>query len=158
MISIIIVNSLNWFQLFIWNLGKDKDLIVLLQYIFTILTEADYLVHITFQALFCIFSIYRCAAKSLQSCLTLWDPTDGSPPGSAIPGILQATILEWQYRFSSVQLLSRVQLCATPKTAAHQALLSLGFPRQEHWNGLPFPSPVHESEKWKWSHSVVSES
>ena len=43
--------------------------------------------------------------------------------------------------------LSRVQLCATPETAAHQAPLSLGFSRQEHWIGLPFPSPVHESEK-----------
>ena len=42
--------------------------------------------------------------------------------------------------------------------AAHQALPSLGFSRQEHWNGLPFPSPMHESEKWKWSHSVVSDS
>ena len=46
---------------------------------------------------------------------------------------------------------SRVQLCATPRTAAHQALPSLGFSRQEHWSGLPFPSPMHESEKWKWS-------
>ena len=53
---------------------------------------------------------------------------------------------------------SRVQLCATPQTAAHQAPLSLGFSRQEHWSGLPFPSPIHESEKWKWSHSVVSDS
>ena len=42
--------------------------------------------------------------------------------------------------------------------AAHQAPPSLGFSRQEHWSGLPFPSPVHESEKWKWSHSVVSDS
>ena len=42
---------------------------------------------------------------------------------------------------------SRVQLCATPKTAAHQAPRSLGFSRQEHWSGLPFPSPMHESEK-----------
>ena len=41
---------------------------------------------------------------------------------------------------------SRVQLCATPQTAAHQAPPSLGFPRQEHWSGLPFPSPMHESE------------
>ena len=40
--------------------------------------------------------------------------------------------------------------------AAHQAPPSLGFSRQEHWNGLPFPSPMHESEKWKWSRSVVS--
>ena len=42
---------------------------------------------------------------------------------------------------------SRVRLCATPQTAAHQSLLSLGFSRQEHWSGLPFPSPMHEREK-----------
>ena len=42
---------------------------------------------------------------------------------------------------------SRVRLCATPEMAAHQAPLSLGFSRQEHWSGLPFPSPMHESEK-----------
>ena len=57
-------------------------------------------------------------AKSCQSCLTLWDPIDGSPPGSPVCGILQARTLEW----------------------------------------FLFPSPVHESEKWKWSHSVVSDS
>ena len=57
------------------------------------------------------------AAKSLQSCLTLCNPIDGSPPGSPIPGILQARTL----------------------------------------SGLPFPSPMHESEKWKWSHLVVSD-
>ena len=56
------------------------------------------------------------AAKSLQSCPTLCNPIDSSPPGSP----------------------------------------SLGFSKQEHWSGLPFPSPMHESEKWKWSHSVVS--
>ena len=50
---------------------------------------------------------------------------------------------------------SRVRLCATPETAAHP---SLGFSRQEHWSGLPFPSPMHESEKWKWSRSVMSNS
>ena len=58
-------------------------------------------------------------------------------------------------------LLSRfscVRLCATPETAAHQAPPSLGFSRQKHWSGLPFPSPVHKSEKWKWSRSVVSDS
>ena len=53
--------------------------------------------------------------------------------------------------------LSRVRLCVTPWTAAHQDPLSLGFSRQEHWSGLPFPSPMHESEKWKWSCSVVSD-
>ena len=55
------------------------------------------------------------AAKSLQSCPTMCDPIDSSPPGSPVPG----------------------------------------FSRQEHWSGLPFPSPKHESEKWKWSRSVV---
>ena len=53
---------------------------------------------------------------------------------------------------------SRVWLRATPQTAAHQAPSSLGFPRHEHWSGLPFPSPMHESEEWKWSCSVVSDS
>ena len=53
---------------------------------------------------------------------------------------------------------SCVWLCATPEMAAHQAPLSMGFSRQEHWSGLPFPPPMHESEKWKWSHSVVSNS
>ena len=53
---------------------------------------------------------------------------------------------------------SHVRLCATTWTAAHQAPPSLGFSSQEHWSGLPFPSPVHESEKWKWSRSVVSTS
>ena len=53
---------------------------------------------------------------------------------------------------------SCVRLCVTPETAAHQAPPSLGFSRQEHWSGLPFPSPMHESEKLKWSRSVVSDS
>ena len=83
------------------------------------------------------------AAKSLQSCLTLCDPRDGSPPGSPVPGILQERILEWvAISFSNawkwkvkVKLLSRVQLFETPWTAAHQAPLSVGFSRQEHWSG-----------------------
>ena len=53
---------------------------------------------------------------------------------------------------------SRVRLCATPQTAAHQDLPSLGFSRQEYWSGLPFPPPMQESGKWKWSRSVVSDS
>ena len=50
---------------------------------------------------------------------------------------------------------SCVRLC-DPIDAAHRAPPSLGFSRQEHWSGLPFPSPMHDSEKWKWSCSVVS--
>ena len=57
-----------------------------------------------------------------------------------------------------VKSLSHVRLCATPWTAAYQSPPSLGFTRQEHWSGLPFPSPMHENEKWKWSRSVVSDS
>ena len=53
---------------------------------------------------------------------------------------------------------SRVRLCATPQMAAYQGPPSLGFSRQEHWSRLPFPSPMHESEEWKCSHSVMSDS
>ena len=87
------------------------------------------------------------AAKSLQSCPTLCDPIDGSPPGSPVPGILQARTLEWvAISFSKawkwkgkVKLLSPVQLLATPWTAAHQAPPSMGFSRQEHWSRVPLP-------------------
>ena len=90
------------------------------------------------------------AAKSLQSCPTLCDPIDGSPPGSPIPGILQARTLEWvAISFSNawkwkvnVESLSRVRLLATPWTAAHQAPPSMGFSRQEYWSGVPSPSPA----------------
>ena len=88
------------------------------------------------------------AAKSLQSCLTRDDPIDSNPPGSPVPGILQARTLEWvAISFSSawkrkvkVKSLSRVQLLATPWTAAHQAPPSMGFSRQEYWSELPLPS------------------
>ena len=58
---------------------------------------------------------------------------------------------------SILNYFSHVQLFVTPWTIARQASPSLGFSRQKHWSGLPFPSPVHESEKWKWSRSVVSD-
>ena len=88
------------------------------------------------------------AAKSLQSCLTLCDPTDSSPPGSPIPGILQARTLEWvAISFSNackwkvkVKTLSRIRPSATPWIAAFQAPPSMGFSRQEHWSGVPLPS------------------
>ena len=89
------------------------------------------------------------AAKSLQLCLTLCDPIDGSPPGPPIPGILQARTLEWvAISFSNawkwkvkVKSLSRVRLLVTPWTAAYQAPPSMGFSRQEYWSGMPLPSP-----------------
>ena len=89
------------------------------------------------------------AAKSLQSCLTLCDPIDGSPPGSAVPGILQARTLEWvAISFSNarkwkvkVKSLSLAWLLATTWTAAYQDPPSMGFSRQEYWSGVPLPSP-----------------
>ena len=88
------------------------------------------------------------AVKSLQSCPTLCDPRDGSPPGSPVPGILQARTLEWvAISFSNawrwkvkVKPLSPVQLLATPWTAAYQAPPSMGFSRQEYWSGVPLSS------------------
>ena len=87
------------------------------------------------------------AAKSLQLCPTLCNPIDGSSLGSPVPGILQARTLEWvAISFSNawkwkvkVKSLSRVQLFATPWTAAYQVPPSVGFSRQEYWSGVPSP-------------------
>ena len=101
-----------------------------------------------------VFFIHQCSAyaaatgKSLQSCPTLYDPIDGSPPGSPVPGTLQARTLEWvAISFSNawkwkgkVKLLSRVWFLATPWTATYQAPPPVGFSRQEYWSGVPLPS------------------
>ena len=103
----------------------------------------------------CLAQLYKyvyilaAAAKSRQSCPTLCDPIDGSPPGPPILGILQERTLEWiAISFSNVwkwkvkvKSLSHVRLPATPWTAAYQAPPSLGFSRKEYWSGLPLPSP-----------------
>ena len=83
--------------------------------------------------------IANAAAKSLQSCPTLCDPIDGSPPGSPTPGILQARTLEWvAISFSNawkwkvkVKSLNRVWLLLTPWTTAYQAPPSMGFFRRQ---------------------------
>ena len=98
-----------------------------------------------------------CYAKSLQSCPTLFDPLDGSPPGSPVPGILQARTLVWiAISFSNawkwkvkVKLLSCVRLLATPWTAAYQTPPSMGFFRQEYWSGVPLPSPFLHLPKYQ---------
>ena len=89
-----------------------------------------------------------------QSCPTLSDPMDCSPPGSSIPGIFQARILEWvairelqrsgcgKWKSKSKSL-SRVWLLATPWTAAYQASPSMGFSRQEYWSGGAIAFSVH---------------
>ena len=96
-------------------------------------------------------------AKSLQLFPTLCDPIDGSPPGSPIPGILQARTLEWVViSFSNawkwkvkVKSLSRVQPSTTPWTAAYQTPPSMGFSRQEYWSGVPLPSPHGALRTWQ---------
>ena len=109
------------------------------------------------------------AVKSLQSRPTPCDPRDGSPPDSPVPGIFQARTLEWvAISFSNaskwkvkVKSLSRVRLLATPRTAAYQAPLSMGFSRQEYWSGVRLPSPSranyytpnttgNENDNWFW--------
>ena len=82
--------------------------------------------------------------------LLIWQ----NPGKSVNPDCQQANL----YILLLLSHFRRVWLCVTPQTAAHQAPPSLGFSRQEHWSGSPFPSPMHESEKWKWSRSVVSDS
>ena len=97
-----------------------------------------------------VITVAAAAAKLLQSCPTLCNPKDGSPPGSPIPGILQARTLEWvAMSFSNVwkwkakvKSLSRVRLLATPWTATHQAPPSMGFSRQEYRSGVPLPSVI----------------
>ena len=91
-----------------------------------------------------------CSAKLIQSCPTLCDSINRSPPGSPVPGILQARTLEWAaISFSNAwkwkvkgRSLSRVRLLVTPWTAAHQAPPSMGLSRQEYWSGVPMPSPI----------------
>ena len=108
------------------------------------------------------------AAKSLQSCPTLCDPIDGSPPGSPVPGILQARTLEWVAISSSsawkwkvkVKSLSRVRPSVTPWTAAHQAPPSMGVSRQECWSGVPLPllnmySKINQNLSWSTREVVI---
>ena len=108
--------------------------------------------HKTFDAcgICALLAVAAAAAKSLQSCPTLCNPIDGSPPGSPVPGTLRARTLEWvAISFSNawkwkveVKSLSRVRLWATPWTAAYQAPPSMGFSKQEYWSGVPLPSPL----------------
>ena len=110
-----------------------------------------------------LLKMFAAAAESLQLCPTLCDPIDGSPPGSPVPGILQARTVEWvAISFSNawqweVQMksLTHLWLLATPWpwAAAHQAPPPMGFSRQECWSGLPLPAPqclllIYKS----WSH------
>ena len=104
-----------------------------------------------------LFRISAYIAKLLQSCPTLCEPIDGSPPGSPVLGILQTRTLEWiPIAFSKawkwkvkVKSLSRVWLFTIPWTAALQAPPSMGLSRQEYWSGVPLPSPPDSGEACK---------
>ena len=100
------------------------------------------------------WGVVAAAAKSLQSCPTLCDPTDGNPPGSAVPGILQARTLEWvaistsnawKWKVKSevaqsCPTLSNPMDCSLPGSSIHGI-----FSRQEYWSGVPLPSPEKQA-------------
>ena len=132
--------NVNYYVLFSWINGFFKIKVVCLVFLPLDCEILEY------RTVNCLFA--AAAAKSLQSCPTLCDPTDSSPPGSPVPGILQERALEWvAISFSNVwkwkvkvKSLSHVRLLATPWTAAYKAPPSMGFSRQEYWSGLPLPS------------------
>ena len=109
-----------------------------------------------------LFTNKICMALALKKA-HIWPPAGLGPFLAGCPG-LPWLLFPSQFQdalFYAAAAAESLQLCPTlcdPWTAAHQAPLSLGFSRQEHWSGLPFPSPMHESEKWKWSRSIVSDS
>ena len=82
--------------------------------------------------MFLFFLFYELVSKCSCECINIY---------------IYAIELYFNYSSALLSHFSCVRLCATPKMAAHQAPPSLGFSRQEHWSGLPFLSPMHESEK-----------
>ena len=125
--------------------------------------------------LFCSIDLYFCLCASTILSWWLWLCSRAwSQPDWSLQFHSSFSRLLWLFEFCfffciSIQIVklfvlllllshfSHIRLCVTPYTAAHQAPQSLGCSRQEHWSGLPFPSQVNESEKWKWSHSVMSD-
>ena len=114
----------------------------------------------------CVVWFHAAAAKLLQSCPTLCDPINSSPPCSPVPGILQARTLEWvAISFSNawkwkvkVKSLSRVRPSVTPWTAAYQGPPSIAFSRQEYWSGVPLSSPRKSAGHNKSSHMIQGRS
>ena len=109
----------------------------------TLYDPMDYTVHGIFQARILEKVVIPFSRASSQ-------PRDRTQVSHIAGGFFTSLSHQGSPRIRMLLLLShvsRVRLCETPWTAAHQAPLSLGFSRQEHWSGLPFPSPMHESEK-----------
>ena len=134
-----------------WN-SVSQDTEVRIEVVWSCLNYSLHLEKYYINKMILYFQIRRyAAAKSLQWCPTLCNPIDSSPPGSLVSGIFQAWTLEWvTFSFPNawkwkvkVKSISRIRLFATPWTIAYQAPLSMGFSRQEHWSGLPFPSPIY---------------
>ena len=144
--KIVLCNVHIWYNL---NYKLEKDLIenwLNILYLYPVFNENFYF---SLSLSLSLSSPATAAAKSLQSRPTLCDPIDGSPPGSPVPGILQARTLEWvAISFSNAwkwkvkgKSLSRVRLFTTPSTAVYQAPPSMGFARQEYWSVVPSPCP-----------------
>ena len=89
-----------------------------------------------------------------QSCPIPSDPMDCSLPGSSVHGICQARVMEWGAKMGMLSHFNCVQLCGTLWSIAHQAPLSMGFSRQEYWNGSPFPSP-EDLHNWGIEHTSL---
>ena len=106
-----------------------------------------------------MLKIFSCASLP-SACLLWWSVYSNQSPilkiKSSIFSFLSYNKILFQIQREGKSL-SCVRLFETPWTAAYQAPPSMGFSRQEHWSGLPFPSPTLESKKWKWSRSVVSD-
>jgi len=149
------------------NLSLFREINYYLEFLLTTLFGLKYVKYIVVSRIMSlvIFKVLlaAAAAKSLQSCPTLCSPIDGSPPGSAIPGILQAGALEWvAISFSNawkwkvkMKSLSHVQLLATPWTVAYHAPPSVGLSRQEYWSGVPLPSPFKVLGQNIWAEELT---
>ena len=139
---------MSWEHDYLYHMPEKIIILTTEMFVFTNILCAFHQDLVNWVTLFTDTAAAAAAAKSLQSCLTLCDPIDGSPPGPPILGILQERTLEWvAISFSNAwkwkvkgKLLSRVRLLATPWTAAHKAPPSMGFSRLEYWSGEPLPS------------------
>ena len=122
---------------------------------YTVIFWFVYFRHYLFK-FFCFLLVFKFFLPHCMACRILFPQPEMEPA----PPAVEAQILNhWTARAAAAA--KSLQLCPTlcdPIDGSHQAPLSLGFSRQEHWSVLPFPSPMHASEKWKWSCPVVCDS
>ena len=132
----------------VWRLRWISSIVILMQIHHVYFNNSFFFFFFFFAIFLSVRQAAAAAAKSLQLCPILCDLIDSRAPGSSVPGILQAWILErvaisfsnaWKWKVK-MKLLSRVRLFETPWTVAYQASLSMGFSRQEYQSGLPLPS------------------